>query len=206
MESEEPPEFPDACPDPECARTPTDLSPKLPPMPLAGKTNLQMINIDGLPVTLPDTPPVLDVPEVSGTTGGLGAPDVPKLPEEPNLPGAPTLPDLPTLPQVPINSAGLPSLGLPNDITGALPAPDTPTKRVRARGMAKRGVQKSIRMGRRAALRKPVLYVILGRQLGKPTHSALKLISKGIDVVIPDIQGAAPVAAPLPVPPVPIPT
>lgn len=163
-------------------------------------------------------PPGLpNVPDVPITRRAVGGPSTPKLPGAPNRPdilGSPAipnlphvlyLPDVPGVPQVPISSAKLPSLPVPADLTGALPAPGTPSKPFRVSKMAKRGVQRSIRMGRRAALRESVLKLVVGRQLAKPTAAALKLISKGIDVTVPDIQGIVPVpdiqgAVPVPVP------
>ena len=108
--------------------------------------------------------------------------------------------------QAPIDSAGLPSLSdmFPSDSipdsTGGFRCPDTTVKRVRHKAQPKGGLPKYIRKGRRAVLRTPVLTVLLGRRLAKPTHSALELISKGIVIDVGDARGAAPVLVPVPVP------
>ena len=158
----------------------------------------------------PDIPGLPDVPNLSDglyLPGGPVLPDVLRTPDVPNLPDVLYLPDVSGLPEVPISSAKLPSLAAPADLTGALPAPGTPSKPFRMSKVAKRGVQRSIRMGRRAVLRERVLKIAIGRQLAKPTAAALKLISKGIEInvtdvqgAVPDIQGAVPVPLPVPMP------
>lgn len=92
------------------------------------------------------------------------------------------LPELPVLP------------GVPTDATGQLTAPGTPKLKKR-RKLFRRG-QKALRKGRSAMFRTPVLSLIIGRQLAKPTSQALKLISKGIPIDPVEVTRSAPVPAP----------
>jgi len=80
---------------------------------------------------------------------------------------------------------------------------DKPSKR---RRIMKKG-QKVVRRARKAFLKPPVLVIILGRQLARPTSDALKILAKGgavdVDEVL-DHAGPAD-AAPLDAVPVPAP-
>ena len=67
-------------------------------------------------------------------------------------------------------------LPVPLDVTGELPIPGTPLPLEPSGGKKPRLWHK----GRKFLLRKPVLVLIVGRQLAGPTKEALKLISKEI--------------------------
>ncbi|KAI6711060.1 hypothetical protein PZA11_000780 [Diplocarpon coronariae] len=109
--------------------------------------------------------PAVSVPTFSGNPplagpGGLGVPGVP---------------DLTT------------GLAIPADITGSLDAPATPAPRKRRKTLNKgkkaaRKGQRGVRRCRHLILRKPVLAVVMGRQLAGPTSSALRMIAKGSSV------------------------
>ncbi|KAN0122480.1 hypothetical protein V8E51_000806 [Hyaloscypha variabilis] len=101
-------------------------------------------------------------------------------------------------PNVPLNLPQAPEIGVPIDGTGQLLPPGTPPKQERKRKKIIRGVQKVIRKGRRATLRKPVLAVLVGRKLSGPTSNALKLISKDVPFDIGDLAGAVRPPAPVP--------
>jgi hypothetical protein len=102
----------------------------------------------------------------------------------------------------PLDLPQAPALGLPMDGTGQLLPPGTPLakKDPKRKKVIRRG-QKVIRKGRGFILKKPVLAVVVGRQLSGPTADALKLISKGAPVDASDLAGA--VRPPAPVPEVP---
>jgi hypothetical protein len=102
----------------------------------------------------------------------------------------------------PLDLPQAPALGLPMDGTGQLLPPGTPLakKDPKRKKVIRRG-QKVIRKGRGFILKKPVLAVVVGRQLSGPTADALKLISKGVPVDASDLAGA--VRPPAPVPEVP---
>lgn len=72
---------------------------------------------------------------------------------------------------------------MPIDTTGLQTAPPTPAPRKRSKGKQKflRGVRKT----RVAFLRKPVLTIIVGRQLSVVTRTALKAIA---DREMPDLD------------------
>jgi hypothetical protein len=226
--TEEPVEISDACPDIECAGSPTNMPPKIAPIPLLGDENVPMTNIDEFPVPIldsrsgsPPTPDQVKIGNASKIAKGLGASDDTELPNMPTVSEADTR--IPSIPGIPKPSVGLPEPGIPRiriptgRSSGRLPVDDpvwTQPKRVRVRGVAKRGSQKSIRMIRRAVLKKPVLKMVVGRKLAGPTANALKLLSKGIDFDVPDFQNVPgeaplplsdPVPAPVPIDPAPIP-
>jgi hypothetical protein len=90
-------------------------------------------------------------------------------------------------------------LGVPINVTGQLLPPGTPpANKGPKRKKVIRGGQKVIRKGRGLILKKPVLAVVVGRQLSGPTADALKLLSKGVPVDMGDLAGAVPPSAPLP--------
>jgi hypothetical protein len=91
----------------------------------------------------------------------------------------------------PIDNGPLP---IPLDVTGELPIPETPLSVGPGGGKKARLWQK----GRKLLLRKPVLVVVLGRQLAGPTKDALNLISSGVPVDPSDITGAASAPASVP--------
>jgi hypothetical protein len=91
----------------------------------------------------------------------------------------------------PIDNGPLP---IPLDVTGELPIPETPLSVGPGGGKKARLWQK----GRKLLLRKPVLVVVLGRQLAGPTKDALNLISSGVPVNPSDITGAASAPASVP--------
>lgn len=94
--------------------------------------------------------------------------------------------------------------GVPIDASGDLPAPATPKRASKRSKVANKG-KLGIRKCRRVVLRRPVLALLVGRQLAGPTKEALKLISNGVPIQ-PDVQGlteAAGVPGPAPVPPPP---
>jgi hypothetical protein len=226
--TEEPVEISDACPDIECAGSPTNMPPKIAPIPLLGDENLPMTSIDELPVPILDSEsgsaPIPDLGKIANASKIAKGPGVPDHTELPNMPTVSEADSrIPSIPGIPKPSTGLPEPGIPRiriptgRSSGRLPVDDpvwTQPKRVRAKGVAKRGLQKSIRMGRRAVLKKPVLKMMVGRKLAGPTADALKLLSKGIDFEVPDFQNVPgeaplplsdPVPAPVPIPPAPIP-
>ncbi|KUJ22854.1 uncharacterized protein LY89DRAFT_714560 [Mollisia scopiformis] len=131
--------------------------------------------------------------------GGVHAPTL-----DPGLPNSDIIP--PEFPSVGIAGTVPVVTGLPVDASGELPTPGTPKrvgKRRRAANKGKRGIRKC----RRLILRRPILVLIVGRQLAGPTSEALKLISSGVPIE-PDVHGlteAAGVPAPPPPPPVPAP-
>ncbi|KAE9381494.1 hypothetical protein N431DRAFT_392757 [Stipitochalara longipes BDJ] len=89
-------------------------------------------------------------------------------------------------------------LGVPMDGTGQLLPPGTPPMRGGRRKKVIRGGQKVIRKGRGLILKRPVLAVVVGRQLSGPTANALRLISKGVPVDVGDLAGAVRPPAPVP--------
>lgn len=95
-------------------------------------------------------------------------------------------------------------LAVPADITGKLDPPKTPpppSKKRMALGKGKKKGQKVIRRGRHLILRKPVLAMVIGRQLAGPTSTALKMVSQGTPVDATALKEAAvPQAVPQPVP------
>ncbi|KAH7363834.1 hypothetical protein BKA65DRAFT_545750 [Rhexocercosporidium sp. MPI-PUGE-AT-0058] len=94
-------------------------------------------------------------------------------------------------------------LAVPADITGKLDPPGTPvpSKKRMALGKGKKKGQQVVRRGRKLILRKPVLALVVGRQLAGPTSTALKLISKGTPVDPTAFKDAAvPGVVPQPVP------
>ncbi|TAQ89677.1 hypothetical protein B7494_g1982 [Chlorociboria aeruginascens] len=102
--------------------------------------------------------------------------------------------------------------GIPQDATGVLTTPSTPAifheeRNRKIKYEKKKGkVKKVVRVGRRLLLRKVVLNAVIGRQLAGPTKSALKLISKGDAVPLPDVPVPVPTPVPVPVPaPIPAP-
>ncbi|CZR51189.1 uncharacterized protein PAC_01064 [Phialocephala subalpina] len=153
---------------------------------------LPLVAPRGRKVTVPDTQI-----HFVGTTDGPGpANGIAKVPAPPGLST-----DI-------VPRSAVPA-GVPTDATGRLPVPNPPRigrgKRLRNKGSS------FMRRGRRIVLRKPVLVIILGRQLAPPVKEAIKLISNGVDVA-PDVQGLteaagikaskapAPPTAPAPVP------
>ncbi|PBP24599.1 hypothetical protein BUE80_DR004412 [Diplocarpon rosae] len=146
-----------------------------------------------------DTPqfsgdPPLSSSGVPGVTGVPEVPAVPEVPEVPKVPGATGVPDLTT------------GLAIPADITGKLDVPAIPaprkkrTKFKKSKKAARKG-QRGVRRCRHLILRKPVLAVIMGRQLAEPTSTALKMIAKGASVDPTALKDATvPQAVPQPVP------
>jgi hypothetical protein len=94
-----------------------------------------------------------------------------------------------------VNLPQVAPVGILTDATGKLQPPGTPPRRVPKRKRLIRLGQKVFRNGRRVILRKPVLTVVIGRQLAGPTSQALKLISKGEPLDLSDLP-KAPVPAP----------
>lgn len=139
----------------------------------------------GLPTAKPDGFPsasaIADASEI--TTAPEGLPDVPNTPDVP-------VPDI-SAPEIP---------NIPTDVTGQLPAPGTPNtddKSSKGKKVILKG-KKAIRRGRRIILRKPVLSIVIGRQLAGPVADAIKLISKDLPIgPVADAAGAAPVPVPL---------
>lgn len=87
--------------------------------------------------------------------------------------------------------------GVPRDITGELPSPgfQTPSQSNSKLGKRKRmlgGIQKFYRKVRTVLLRRRVLDIIIGRELGKPTRDGLRAISKGLPVNIVKVTVAEP--------------
>lgn len=122
--------------------------------------------------------------------------------ETPGLPQVPVAKNVEIpKPNAPIDVPQVPELGGPMGGTGQLlpPArsPKSP-KKDRKRERALRGGQKAIRKGRRVVLRRPVLAVVVGRQLSGPTAQALKLISKGVPLDVGDMPPVSRVPAPAP--------
>jgi hypothetical protein len=118
--------------------------------------------------------------------------DVPALPEVPVPRGEVE----PQTPRAPLNVPQVPALGIPMDGTGQMLLPGTPPKRAGKRKAVLRQGQKVIRKGRGLVLKRPVLTVVVGRQLSGPTADALKMISKGVPVDVGDLPVRAPVPAP----------
>ncbi|KAF8854934.1 hypothetical protein BDZ45DRAFT_22735 [Acephala macrosclerotiorum] len=154
--------------------------------------------------------PTTQVHFVGGTNDGPGSAGLPAT-----INGIAGLPAAPKLPGNVVSGSAAPAVtGVPIDATGNLPAPTDPPRVGKAKRVMNKG-SRFMRKGRRVILRKPVLAVILGRQLAGPVKEAVKLISNGVDIM-PDVQGlteAAGIKAPkaptpprVPVPaPVPIP-
>jgi hypothetical protein len=91
------------------------------------------------------------------------------------------------------------ALGVPFDGTGMASTPPTPDKRQNVksrRTCANRGVRKM----RKALLRKPILTVVVGRQLAKPTKNMLKLAASGVAFDMPDPASIIPIESPVPAP------
>jgi hypothetical protein len=111
-------------------------------------------------------------------------PGAPELPDTSNSANIPALPGAPSIPEV------------PTDITGQLPSLQTlPTQPKKSKRIIKRG-QKFIRKGRGVVLTKPLLNVVLGRELAGPTSQALKLIKEGM-ASVPAVD-SAPIPGPAP--------
>jgi hypothetical protein len=85
-------------------------------------------------------------------------------------------------------------LPVPLDVTGELPIPGTPLPLDPSGGKKPRLWHK----GRKLLLRKPVLVLIVGRQLAEPTKQALHLISTGVPINSQDITGPVGAGAPVP--------
>jgi hypothetical protein len=88
------------------------------------------------------------------------------------------------------------SFPVPLDVTGELPIPGTPLPLEPSGGRKPRLWHK----GRKFLLRKPVLVLIVGRQLAGPTKEALNLISSGVPINPEDITGTVGSGAPASVP------
>jgi len=80
------------------------------------------------------------------------------------------------------------TLSIPIDATGELPSPPIPgakqngKPRRRTRYILLEKGKRTMRKGRKIVLRRPVLIIILGRQLAGPTSDALRLISDGVPI------------------------
>ena len=88
-------------------------------------------------------------------------------------------------------------MGVTGQLVPPARSPKSP-KKDRKRGRALRGGQKAIRKGRSLILKRPVLAVVVGRQLSGPTAQALKLISKGVPLDVGDMPPVSRVPAPAP--------
>ncbi len=89
-----------------------------------------------------------------------------------------TLPHKPSPTTIHLPVPGIPSLSIP---TITLPMPDIPAgpPKPKKRDIVKHAGQKAIRKGRTMVLKKPVLCVVVGRQLAGPTSQYLELIANG---------------------------
>jgi hypothetical protein len=127
------------------------------------------------------------------TSRGIETPGLPQVPIAKNV-------EIPK-PNAPIDVPQVPELGGPMDGTGQLlpPArsPKSP-KKDRKRKRALRGGQKAVRKGRHLILKRPVLAVVVGRQLSGPTAQALELISNGVPLDVGDLLPVSQVPAPAP--------
>jgi len=163
-------------------------------------------------VSAPGTPPsslpaarvsAPGVPLSTGPPAAIPAPGV-SLTDGPSLAGIPAVPEVGGGKDLNIPSSNLAGgLAVPADITGKLDPPKTPppSKKRMALGKGKKKGQKVIRRGRHLLLRKPVLSLVIGRQLAGPTSTALKLVSKGTAVDPTALtEAAVPGAVPQPVP------
>ncbi|KAJ5032273.1 uncharacterized protein L3040_008881 [Drepanopeziza brunnea f. sp. 'multigermtubi'] len=142
--------------------------------------------------------PVSTAGNVAGDLGDLEAPPS-GLPVLAPLPDG-VVPDLPS------------GLAMPVDITGTLDPPPLPklSKKQKCLNRGKKAIrkgQKCVRKCRGGVLREPVLAVVLGRQLAKPTAKALKLLANDIPIepveitsaVVPEAATSGLVPLPLPV-------
>jgi hypothetical protein len=148
------------------------------------------------------------VPDKATSTGAPGIEDASVIMEEVSLRGLNTI----ALPHVPVvieemnikrpngPNPQVPTVGIPRDATGQLHPPCTPPRRARKRRTLIGTGQRVYRKGRRVMLTKPVLAVLVGRQLSGPAAEALKLISKGTPLDLSDLPNSAP---PVPAPRIP---
>ncbi|KAL5321195.1 hypothetical protein ACEPPN_012007 [Leptodophora sp. 'Broadleaf-Isolate-01'] len=164
------------------------ISPSSAPNLPASKSPASGVSPSGLPAT--------SLPTSTIPTSGFSASDAPLL----SLPGVPQVGS----DGLYVPGSNLPGgLAVPADITGKLDPPGTPgpSKKRMALGKGKKKGQKVVRRGRHLILRKPVLALVVGRQLAGPTSAALKLVSKGTSVDPAAFKDAAvPDAVPQPVP------
>lgn len=130
------------------------------------------------------------------------------------VPGAPSTGAVPVLPSA--SSASAPTVpGIPMDSTGQLPLPegtleklDKPGRMARKKAARKEAakvrwnrdkgrVEKCIRGSRRIVLRKPVLAILLGRQLAGPVKDAIRTVASGGAVNPEEVVGGLPAPAPV---------
>lgn len=157
------------------------------------------LKIEGLATIIPE-PPIANnrllssalenIPIVDGNSLKHKLPAAPDIPAIPAIPAPAETPGLPGLPPVP----AMP--GLPVDATGLASTPVTPAPNLNKKQKFKVKGQKAIRKGRRIVMRKPVLSILLGRQVAGTTVDLLRLVSKGGS----DANGTAARAAPVPMP------
>jgi len=173
-------------------------------LPGAGYSNLGPI--PELSLDKSNAPAVAGMSAGPNSNGTVGA-------EAPNT-EAPSRGQIPGLPQVPvaknveiqkpnasIDVPQVPELEAPIEGTGQLVPPATSPKNPKKDGKRKtalRGGQKAIRKGRSLILKRPVLAVVVGRQLSGPTAQALKLISEGVPLDVGDLPPVSRVTAPVP--------
>ncbi|EPE36056.1 hypothetical protein GLAREA_05394 [Glarea lozoyensis ATCC 20868] len=118
---------------------------------------------------------VIEVPAAQAPSNSKNAPSSPIRTEVarsvgiPNKSAAPRLVDIEA---VPFPSSMPPELGIPIDGTGIPSIPTVPNKMKKRKGAS---VNKGVRKARKALLRRPILSVVVGRKLAKPTRDLLKL-------------------------------
>jgi len=148
------------------------------------------------------TDPVADAPKALGSAGAPVIVPV-ELVIDPNSgTGFITAPMSANLAGALVDTLG--AAPLPVDVTGQLPTPTIPKSKGSKRKKALKKGQKLVRKSRAKLIRRPVLVIILGRQLGKPTAFALKQISKGVQlddiaadaVTVPGVPIPVPVSVP----------
>ncbi len=148
-----------------------------------------------VPMGIVQTVPVTNViPQkriLSATKRGLASRQTPNAPIPANS-GVTAIPPPPVMP------------GLPFDQTGTLPSPPTPKSNTSKRQKAKIRSQRLVRNSRRGLLKKPVLKILLGRQLAGPTYESLTILSKnsglaGATTVLDTTSTTLPVSAPIPI-------
>ena len=150
-------------------------------------------------------------PNSNGTVGA-GAPNTEgntiikaEAPSRGPTPGLPQVPVTKNVeiqnPNAPIDVPQVPELEAPIEGTGQLVPPATSPKNRKKDGKRKtalRGGQKAVRKGRSLILKRPVLAVVVGRQLSVPTAQALKLIAEGVPLDVGDLPPVSRVTSPVP--------
>jgi hypothetical protein len=139
------------------------------------------------------------IPSIDGM-GGMPAAPGPEMPTVAGLADTPDLPQLPNVGEV-VPAPSVPTaLGVPVDGTGMASTPPTPSRRQRFKSKRNAVASKGVRKMRKVILTKPVLNMIVGRKLAKPTQDLLKLVASGVPFELPDIESIAPVQPHLPAP------